>query len=49
MLGYLYLTAPAGMPSAPLYRCNSGASHYDTLNAGCEGNGTREGTLGYVI
>jgi hypothetical protein len=49
MLGYLYRSAPAGMTSAPLYRCNSGSSHYESLNSGCEGNGTNEGTLGYVI
>ena len=49
MLGYVYLSAPASGPSAPLYRCNSGGSHYDSLNPGCEGNGTKEGTLGYVI
>ncbi|HEX9335260.1 MAG TPA: serine/threonine-protein kinase [Pseudonocardiaceae bacterium] len=49
MLGYLYSTAPAGMTSALLYRCNSGASHYDSLRSDCEGNGTKEGQLGYVI
>ncbi|HEX4726114.1 MAG TPA: serine/threonine-protein kinase, partial [Pseudonocardiaceae bacterium] len=49
MLGYIYLSAPASGPSAPLYRCNSGGSHYDSLNSGCEGNGKKEGTLGYVI
>jgi hypothetical protein len=48
LLGYIYLSAPAGMPSAPIYRCNSGASHYDSLTSNCEGNGTKEGQLGYV-
>jgi hypothetical protein len=49
MLGYIYLSAPSGMQSAALYRCNSGNSHYDSLRQDCEGNGTNEGRDGYVI
>jgi eukaryotic-like serine/threonine-protein kinase len=49
MLGYIYVHAPAGLESAPLYRCNSGGSHYDTLRSDCEGNGQLEGTSGYVL
>lgn len=49
LLGYVDLDAPPSGPSAPLYRCNSGSSHYDSLNSACENNGTNEGRLGYVI
>jgi serine/threonine protein kinase len=47
MQGYIYTAAPPGT-SAPLYRCNSGASHFDSLNQNCEGR-TYEGLDGYVI
>ena len=49
VLGYIYVHAPSGLASAPLYRCNSGGSHYDTLRSDCEGNGQLEGASGYVL
>lgn len=49
LLGYIYTSAPGGgMPSLPLYRCLSGADHFDSIAANCEGKGSREGLLGYI-
>lgn len=48
MQGYIYLNAPSGGTSARLYRCNSGVSHFDSLQSTCEGQKV-EGPEGYVI
>ena len=49
LLGYIYADQPATGQSAALYRCNSGSSHYDSLNPDCENNGKQEGRNGFVI
>lgn len=41
-------TAAAGQSFRPLYRCYSGAQHFFSLRADCEGAGHAEGILGYV-
>lgn len=48
LLGYIFAAAPEGVSSLPLYRCNAGDSHFDSLNSNCEGE-TRELLLGYLI
>jgi serine/threonine protein kinase len=50
VLGYVYESKPAGVVTAPLYRCNSGASHFDSLLASCEGaKNVKEGPLGFLV
>jgi serine/threonine protein kinase len=50
LLGYVYLNKPTGVVAAPLYRCNSGASHFDSLKANCEGaKNVKEGPLGFLV
>ncbi|SFA83359.1 Protein kinase domain-containing protein [Amycolatopsis marina] len=48
LLGFIFDAAPDGVPARPLYRCNAGDSHFDSLNANCEGE-VRELLLGYLI
>ncbi|WP_328645612.1 serine/threonine protein kinase [Amycolatopsis sp. NBC_00348] len=48
LLGYVYANPPTWSGSRALYRCNSGASHFDSLDAGCEGK-KKEFLLGYVV
>jgi serine/threonine protein kinase len=47
-LGYVYANPPSGSGSRALYRCNAGASHFDSLDSGCEGK-KKEFLLGYVV
>jgi hypothetical protein len=50
--GYIYANPPAGATSATLYRCTAKTpigSKYDSLDPSCEGNGTADGRLGYVV
>ena len=50
--GYIYGSPPAGATSAPLYRCTAKTpigSKYDSLDPNCEGNGSADGRLGYVV
>ncbi|MEV6640908.1 protein kinase [Amycolatopsis sp. NPDC051371] len=48
LLGHLYANPPSWAGARALYRCNAGASHFDSLDAGCEGK-TKEFLMGYVI
>jgi serine/threonine protein kinase len=49
LLGHVYANPPSWAPGArAVYRCNAGASHFDSLDAGCEGK-TKEFLLGYVV
>ncbi len=48
LLGYVYADPPTWSGSRALYRCNAGASHFDSLDAGCEGK-KKEFLLGYVV
>ncbi|NBH10465.1 serine/threonine-protein kinase [Amycolatopsis sp. SID8362] len=48
LLGYLYANPPSWAAARALYRCNAGASHFDSLDAGCEGK-TKEFLMGYVV
>ncbi|HEY4023953.1 MAG TPA: serine/threonine-protein kinase [Pseudonocardiaceae bacterium] len=50
--GYIYGVAPSGATSAALYRCTANSTYhskYDSLDPNCEGNGTADGRLGYVV
>ncbi|MFG1646391.1 protein kinase [Amycolatopsis sp. NPDC049252] len=47
-LGYIYADPPGWSGSRALYRCNAGASHFDSLDGRCEGK-TKEFVLGYVV
>lgn len=50
VLGYVYLSKPSGVVTHPLYRCNSGVSHFDSVMSNCESSKvTNEGPLGYVV
>jgi hypothetical protein len=48
LLGYVYADPPTWSGSRALYRCNAGASHFDSLDSRCEGK-TKEFVLGYVV
>jgi len=48
LLGHIYANPPAWAGSRALYRCNAGASHFDSLDAGCEGK-TKEFLMGYLV
>ncbi|MGW5715589.1 serine/threonine-protein kinase [Amycolatopsis sp. NPDC003865] len=48
LLGHIYANPPSWADARAIYRCNAGASHFDSLDAGCEGK-TKEFLLGYVI
>jgi len=48
LLGHIYANPPSWGTARPIYRCNAGASHFDSLDAGCEGK-TKEFVMGYVI
>ncbi|GLY36527.1 hypothetical protein Amsp01_025510 [Amycolatopsis sp. NBRC 101858] len=48
LLGHIYANPPSWAAARPLYRCNAGASHFDSLDAACEGK-AKELPLGYVI
>jgi RHS repeat-associated protein len=45
-LGYIYETAPSGVPSVGLYRCTAG-DHFDSLVSNCEGQHL-ESLMGYL-
>lgn len=47
-LGFIFGAPPADAASKPVYRCNSGGSHFDSLSDGCEGK-IRELLLGYLL
>jgi serine/threonine protein kinase len=47
-LGFIFATPPSDAESKPVYRCNSGGSHFDSLSEGCEGK-IREFLLGYLL
>jgi serine/threonine protein kinase len=50
LLGYVYEDKPAGVVTTALYRCNSGASHFDSVMPDCESpKVVREGPLGYLV
>jgi serine/threonine protein kinase len=50
LLGYVYQDKPTDVATIPLYRCNSGGSHFDSVVANCESpKVTKEGTLGYLV
>lgn len=48
LLGHVYANLPSWAGARALYRCNAGASHFDSLDAGCEGK-TKEFLMGYVV
>ncbi|HWO67487.1 MAG TPA: protein kinase, partial [Umezawaea sp.] len=48
LLGYVLADKPADLPSLPLYRCNAGAHHFDSVTTGCEGQ-TVEFQYGWVL
>jgi hypothetical protein len=50
--GYIYAYPPQGVTSKAIYRCTENSpihSKYDSFDANCEGNGTSDGRLGYVV
>ncbi|MFH8224062.1 hypothetical protein ACH4C2_33725 [Streptomyces sp. NPDC018057] len=48
-LGYLWSEPPAGRPSTPVYRCNTGGGdHFDSVREDCEGQHA-EGLQGYLL
>ncbi|MFD8492540.1 serine/threonine-protein kinase [Amycolatopsis sp. NPDC059657] len=47
-LGFIFTAPPATGTAQPLYRCNAGNDHFDSLSAGCEGK-AQETMLGYVL
>jgi hypothetical protein len=50
--GYIYAYPPQGVTSKAIYRCTANTpihSKYDSFDANCEGNGTSDGRLGYVV
>ncbi|WP_439385353.1 protein kinase domain-containing protein [Amycolatopsis lexingtonensis] len=48
LLGHIYADPPSGAGARALYRCNAGASHFDSLDAGCEGK-KKEFLMGYLV
>jgi eukaryotic-like serine/threonine-protein kinase len=48
LLGHIYANPPSWAGARALYRCNAGASHFDSLDAGCEGK-TKEFLMGYLV
>ncbi|MGW4521442.1 protein kinase domain-containing protein [Amycolatopsis sp. NPDC004378] len=48
LLGHIYVNPPSWAGARALYRCNAGASHFDSLDSGCEGK-TKEFLMGYVV
>ncbi|WP_352251177.1 serine/threonine-protein kinase [Amycolatopsis nalaikhensis] len=48
LLGYAYAQPPTWASARAIYRCNAGASHFDSLDAGCEGK-TKEFLMGYLV
>ncbi|UOX87100.1 protein kinase [Amycolatopsis sp. FBCC-B4732] len=48
LLGSIYADPPSGASARALYRCNAGASHFDSLDAGCEGK-KKEFLMGYLV
>lgn len=48
LLGYIFVDPPAGVSSLPVYRCNAGNSHFDSLLSSCEGE-AKEFRLGYLL
>jgi serine/threonine protein kinase len=48
LLGHIYANPPSWAGARALYRCNAGASHFDSLDAGCEGK-AKEFLMGYVV
>ncbi|MEV6619623.1 serine/threonine-protein kinase [Amycolatopsis sp. NPDC051106] len=48
LLGHVYANPPSWAGTRAIYRCNAGASHFDSLDAGCEGK-TKEFLMGYVV
>jgi len=37
LLGHIFTKPPTDAASAPLYRCNAGGHHFDSLDPACEG------------
>jgi hypothetical protein len=48
-IGLVYDTQPASPPTVPLYRCNTGSEHFDSIDETCAGGATREGRLGFTV
>ncbi|GGU56518.1 serine/threonine-protein kinase [Lentzea flava] len=49
-LGYVFTAKPAGVNVLPLYRCNAGGHHFDSVVENCEGSQyTREFLHGWVV
>ncbi|MEU8630824.1 protein kinase [Amycolatopsis sp. NPDC048633] len=48
LLGHVYADPPSWAGARAIYRCNAGASHFDSLDAQCEGK-TKEFLMGYVV
>ncbi|UVS76395.1 serine/threonine-protein kinase [Actinokineospora sp. UTMC 2448] len=47
-LGHIFRGPPAGVDSHPVYRCNAGADHFDSVSSTCEGKKV-EFRIGYLI
>ena len=47
LLGFIYKTKPASVPTRPIYRCTSG-EHFDSPASNCEGQ-RYESLLGYAV
>jgi serine/threonine protein kinase len=48
LLGHLYANPPGWAAARAIYRCNAGASHFDSLDARCEGK-AKEFLMGYLV
>jgi F5/8 type C domain len=46
--GFIYSSPPVARPSAAIYRCYNGSSHFASTHSNCEG-ATTEFLLGYVL
>ncbi|MFT7838407.1 serine/threonine-protein kinase [Saccharothrix sp. BKS2] len=48
LLGHVFAQQPADAPALPIYRCNAGGHHFESLDPACEGH-PAEFQLGWVL
>ncbi|MBB5955563.1 serine/threonine protein kinase [Saccharothrix tamanrassetensis] len=48
VVGHIFTARPADAPAQPIYRCNMGGHHFESLSPSCEGK-TVEFQLGWVL
>ena len=48
LLGHVFTAKPTDVSTLPLYRCNMGGHHFDSVTTNCEGK-TVEGQSGWVL